>query len=301
MEKEIKIENSSGSLSGTIRVSDNSKKPAIVLIIAGSGPTDRDGNNHLSGKTNNLKQLAEQLAEHNVASLRFDKRGVGKSQAAVVSENQLRLQTFVTDALAWAKHLRDSAKFSQIFILGHSEGGLIAIEACQQFKADGLILLATPGRNLANILQDQLTQQLAGQPEWLQKSLKILDSLKNGELVPQVPVELQALFRPSVQPYLQSILKLDPAVELTKLTLPILLIQGNEDLQISVADAQLLKQAVPTAKLAIIPHMNHVLKNIPKSDNKANLASYQQPNRPLAPELIKQIIKFFNTENYSNQ
>ncbi|AUJ32156.1 MAG: alpha/beta fold hydrolase [Liquorilactobacillus nagelii] len=298
MEKEIKLDVSNGSLSGTLIVPDNLEKPTIVLIVAGSGPTDRDGNNRLSGETNNLKQLAEQLAAHNVASLRFDKRGVGKSQSATIPENQLRLQTFVTDVLSWVRYLSESDKFSKIFILGHSEGGLISIEACQKFKANGLILLATPGRNLANILQDQLTQQLSGQEEWLQRSIQILDSLKNGNLVPQVPVELETLFRPSVQPYLQSILKVEPAIELTKLKLPILLIQGTEDLQISVADAELLNQAVPTAKLAIIPKMNHVLKIVPESDTKANLASYQQPDKPLSSELVQKILKFLNIENY---
>ncbi|MCP0887360.1 alpha/beta hydrolase [Ligilactobacillus sp. WILCCON 0076] len=298
MEKEIKLDVSNGSLSGTLIVPDNIEKPTIVLIVAGSGPTDRDGNNRLSGETNNLKQLAEQLAAHNVASLRFDKRGVGKSQSATIPENQLRLQTFVTDVLSWVRYLSESDKFSKIFILGHSEGGLISIEACQKLKAAGLILLATPGRNLANILQDQLTQQLSGQEEWLQRSIQILDSLKNGNLVPQVPVELETLFRPSIQPYLQSILKIDPVIELTKLKLPILLIQGTEDLQVSVSDAELLKQAVPTAKLAIIPKMNHVLKIVPESDTKANLASYQQPDKPLSSELVQKILNFLNTEDY---
>lgn len=297
MEKEVKVDVLGGILAGSLIVPANSQKPTIVLIISGSGPTDRNGNNALSGKTNNLKQLAHELANKNVASLRFDKRGVGGSQSATIPEEKLKLQTFVNDVLSWLTYIHESSKFGKIFVLGHSEGGLIAIKACQRIKVAGCILLATPGQRLAEVLQHQLSQQLASQPSWLQKSLNILASLQNGNLVPQVPTELQSIFRPSVQPYLQSILNVDPAAELAKIDSPILIVQGTEDLQVTISDAKLLKQAVPKAKLVIIAKMNHVLKEVPKSDTQSNLASYQQPNIPLNTQLVKQITFFLNTEN----
>lgn len=292
MEKEVKIDVLNGTLAGSLIVPANSKKPTIVLIIAGSGPTDRNGNNIISGETNNLKQLAHKLADNNVASLRFDKRGVGGSKSATIPEENLKLQTFVDDVLAWLSYIHESCGFGKVFVLGHSEGGLIAIKACQKFKVAGCILLATPGQKLAQVLEKQLSQQLANQPSWLQESLRILDSLKNGNLVPQVPDELQSLFRPSVQPYLQSILNVDPAIELAKLEFPVLIAQGTEDLQVTVSDAKLLKQSVPKSKLVIIDKMNHVLKNIPESDTQSNLASYRKPNKPLETELVRQIASF---------
>ncbi|WP_281164601.1 alpha/beta hydrolase [Liquorilactobacillus sicerae] len=295
-EQTVAIKVTPGKLAGSLLLPAQSTKPAIVLLIAGSGPTDRDGNNRLSGQSDNLKQLAIHLANNGFASLRYDKRGVGRSQTAGVAEQQLRFQTFVADALAWANYLKQTAAFSQIFILGHSEGGLIAIKACQQFQAAGLILLATPGRSLAEILAGQLKQQLASQPQLLQQSLQILANLAVGRLVSTVPPELQVIFRPSVQPYLQSLLAFDSPVKLAQLKLPILIVQGTADLQVSVADAQLLKKAVPTAKLVVIEHMNHVLKIVDPADRGNNLASYHQPNRPLAGKLNQQLIAFLTAQ-----
>lgn len=164
MEKEVKIDVLNGTLVGSLIVPTNSKKPTIVLIIAGSGPTNRNGNNMLAGETNNLKQLAYELANKNVVSLRFDKRGVGGSKSAIIPEEKLKLQTFVDDVLAWLTYIHESCGFGKVFVLGHSEGRLIAIKACQKFKVAGCILMATLGQKLAQVLEKQLRQQLASQP-----------------------------------------------------------------------------------------------------------------------------------------
>jgi len=288
-ESEIVLETSTGQIFGTLVVPVNVKTSPLVLIIAGSGPTDRDGNSPLGVQTNTYKMISENLAENGIASLRFDKRGIAQSRSAMTAESDLRFETYVNDVNAWISLLRSDKRFSSIIVLGHSEGSLIGMIAAEQSKISAFISIAGAGRSADIILKEQLENKLPQQ--LMDESNKILDSLKAGKTVSNVNLVLASLYRPSVQPYMISWLRYDPAKEIGKLKIPVLIVQGSTDLQVPVKDANLLSAAKPDAKLLIIENMNHVLKES-DSDLQKNMATYNNPALPLKSGLTEEIISF---------
>lgn len=283
----ISLQTETGKVEGTLLIPDRENKVPLVLIIAGSGPTDRDGNNPVM-KNNSLKMLAEGLAENGIASLRYDKRGVGESKDAGLSESELRFEHYVQDAKAWVDYLSKDSRFSEIVILGHSEGSLIGMIATQNPDVTKFISLAGVGTPAGEIIREQLKPQ---PPFVLEQSLPILEKLEKGETVDEVPPMLFSLFRPSVQPYLVSWFRYDPRQELAKLNKPILIIQGTTDLQVGVDDAEKLANANERAELRIIEEMNHILKEA-ESDRTKNIATYSMPELPLQSDLLESILKF---------
>jgi len=269
---------------------DTSKAMPIVLLLSGSGPTDRNGNSPmLPGKNNSLLMLAEGLASNGIASLRYDKRGVGESTGAMVAEADLRFETYVDDAVSWCEQLRKDKRFSAIVIAGHSEGSLIGMLAAKRCNADGFISISGAGRAAADILHTQLAGKLP--PELATQSDAILKNLEAGKTTENTPPELAAIYRPSVQPYLISWFHYDPAKSIAALTVPVLIIQGTTDLQVTVDDAKRLAAANPKAKLLLIDGMNHVLKEVP-ADRDKQIASYSNPDLRLAPDFLVGIVDF---------
>ena len=282
-----------GALAGTLALPSTGAPTAAVLLIAGSGPTNRDGNSTIPGvQPNTLKLLAQELAARGFATLRTDKRGIGESAAAMTSEADLTIQTYSGDNRAWATDLRHKAGVPCVWLLGHSEGALIA-ELAAKDNPDicGLILIAGAGRSMGTIIRAQVEGNPANPPEIRKQVFDILASLEAGHTVVDVPPMLQSLFRPSVQPYLMSELALDPAAILSRLRIPVQILQGDNDLQVSIADAQALAAARPDAKLAILAGVNHVLKIAPP-DRAANFATYADPALPVAPGIVDLIASF---------
>ncbi len=291
-EEAIQLETPGGVIHGTLMLPEKLPAP-IALIIAGSGPTDRNGNSPaIPGQNNSLKYLAQGLAERGIASVRYDKRGVAESIKAATSETNLRFTTYADDATDWIAKLRKDARFTNIAVIGHSEGSLIGLLAVPRAGANGFVSLSGAGRRAGVILREQLK---AGIPDtaMYNRVEKIIVELEAGRTVENVSPELAQLFRPSVQPYIISWLPLDPAVLIGKLTVPALLIQGTTDLQVSVNDAQALAKGKPDAKLFIVDGMNHVLKAAPL-DRTQNIAAYTDPSLPVVPRVIEEIAAFIN-------
>jgi pimeloyl-ACP methyl ester carboxylesterase len=284
--EEVTLSIEPGTLHGTLALPDKSGPVPVILFISGSGPTDRDGNTRLlPGNNNSLKMLADSLAQHGYASLRYDKRGVAASKEAVQSEDLLRFEDYVGDAVDWIKQLRQDERFSQIIVLGHSEGSLIGMLAAREAQTDAYISVA----GMAQPADSLILEQLAPQPDFVKNEANtIISSLQEGRVVDSVSQTMFALFRPSVQPYLISWFKYQPAEIIQELTQPVLIVQGTTDLQVKVKEAQRLAQAQPEAKLAIINEMNHVLKTAP-TDPQTNLAAYSNPDLPLSDGLVESI------------
>ncbi len=283
------LQTATGELSGTLTVPILKGTFPVALIIAGSGPTDRNGNN-LQMKNNSLLLLAHELAAQGIASIRYDKRGIGASKDALISEENLRFENYAEDAKAWSAQLKADPRFDKLIIIGHSEGSLLGMLACEQ--ADAFVSLAGAGRPIDVILKEQLTVQLKGKKKLLRAVDEGISKLKNGELVEDAPVELFGLFRPSVQPYMMSWMKYDPAVEISKLNIPVIIIQGTTDLQVQVKDAKLLHAASPGSRYILIEGMNHIFKLAP-SDREKNIETYTNPELPLAPGLLLAIGAIF--------
>ncbi len=283
-EQEVAID----KLKGTLSIPFYKTKTAI-LLIAGSGPTDRDGNNTLGFTNNSLKMVADGLAEAGFAVLRFDKRGIAASQAAVSDPRALRFDDFVGDAKAWVNYLSDQG-YRKIIIAGHSQGSLVGILAAQDNpKVDGLISLAGASEDAGSAIIRQLSQQ----SEELSKEAEVkIDSIRNGFTVKKYSAVLGSLFNPQVQPFLQSYMAYDPSAEIKKLKIPAQIINGTTDLQVRVEDAQTLKESYPKADILIISEMNHVLKHAAAGDLVANGATYSDPTIPLKEGLLEGMIDF---------
>jgi hypothetical protein len=287
IEKVISIETGIGKLEGSLLTSDVKGSNTVALIIAGSGPTDRNGNN--PSMTNNaLKMLAEELALVGISSLRYDKRGIGQSKAAGLKEIDLRFDHYINDARHWIDYLVTLNNFNKIIVIGHSEGSLIGMIASQQTNVDKYISLAGAGQPIDLTIRAQLKAQ---PPIVLEQSTPILDKLLKGETVDNVPVFLNALFRPSIQPYMISWFKYDPRLEIAKLNKPVLIVQGDTDIQVSLTDADNLAIANNKAKKVVIKNMNHIFKQA-TLNRQANLLTYSQPDLPIKAELIKVISDF---------
>ena len=286
-EEEITLKTKTGDIKGSLLVPSNSEKASVVLIISGSGPTDRNGNN--PNMTNNsLMMLANELKKNGIASLRFDKRGIGESTSSGMQESDLRFENYVNDVKGWVDLLKESNKFSKIIVLGHSEGSLIGMIASQKAEVEKFISVAGAGNSAGDIIREQLKAQPA---VVLNQSLPIIEKLENGEREENVPQMLYALFRPSVQPYMISWFKYDPQIEIAKLNKPVLIVQGTTDIQVSVLDADKLASANNKAQKQIIEGMNHILKEA-DMDRIKNIQTYSMPDLPLKKPLIEIIVKF---------
>lgn len=287
-ESNIVLKTQTGNIYGTLMMPAGVDKAPVVLIIAGSGPTDRDGNNTGGVTARSYKLLADSLLARGIATVRYDKRGIGESAEALGEEATLRFEDMIDDARGFIKMLKADKRCSQVIVLGHSEGTLVGMVAAEKERADKYISVAGMGERIDIILKSQIALQSA---EMAQRAGEIMDSLRAGHEVKKIDQGLEGLFRPSIQPYMRSFLKYDPAAEIKKLKMPVLVVQGTTDIQVETKEATLLGKANPKAKVVIIKGMTHVLKDGP-ADREGNMAVYSQPDTPLSAGLVPAIANF---------
>lgn len=292
-EEPIVLNTETGTIYGTLKVPNNKSSIPIAIIIAGSGPTDRNGNSQLT-QNNAYKMLSDNLFYNGIATLCFDKRGIAESKQAMKDESEIRFDHYIDDVREWINLLSKDKRFSDIIIIGHSEGSLIGMIASENnATVKKYISIAGMGVSFDVTLKEQMEKQLSGQPQALKETIfSYIDKLKKGETISNVPPTLNALFRPSVQPYMTSIMKYDPKIEIAKLTIPVLIVQGTTDIQVTVEHANILSAGNPKAKKVIIENMNHVLKDCTSNDVQAQSPTYNNLNIPLNKELGKAIIEF---------
>ena len=290
-EEDVILNTATGDIHGKLLLPDSTTTAPLVIIIAGSGPTDMDGNTLGSDfRNNSLKLLAEALAREGIASLRYDKRGIGKSHAAAAGEEELRFEHYIDDAAAWADMFADDERFCTVAIAGHREGSLIGMVAAQKSKTvKAYISIAGCGSPAYEVIEEQL----AAQPEQVRREAAAINSeLREGRTVEDVPGYLAALYRKSVQPYLISWFKYNPAKEIAKLKIPVLILQGEKDIQVGVKEAEKLRMARILSSYYTIPDMNHVLKHCTSNDMVSQLETYRNPHLPVKEELIGHIVRF---------
>ncbi len=284
----VSIQLDNGILEGTLSIADTNKLTPVVYIIAGSGPNDRDGNQP-AAKSNAHLLLSDSLLSRGVSTLRVDKRMSGNSIVEMVSEEDMTFDYFVDDSKLWIDFLEKQNRFSDIIIIGHSQGSLVGILAAQNNnKVDAFISLAGPSGKVFEKLREQIYTQT---PVFKTGLEPIFLKLEKGERVDSIPPFLNNLFRPSVQPFLISWDKYDPTEEIKKLEIPVAIIQGTTDFQVSVADAEQLKEAYPKAELMIIEGMNHVIKDAP-ADRMKNMKTYTDPDLPINSSITQHIVEF---------
>jgi len=289
---EVTVPGPQGRLAGTLL--DPGKDAPAILIIQGSGPTDRDGNNPLGVKGGVYRQLAEALAVKGVATLRIDKRGMFGSKGAIADANDVTIAAYAADAHAWIDMLRQKTGRKCVWLLGHSEGSLVALRAAQDPKGIcGVIMVSGAGRPYGEVIRAQLRANPANAP-LLASGEAAIDQLEAGKRVDgaTMPVPLQPLFRDNVQGFLIEAFSYDPAKLAGAIKLPVLILQGDKNLQVAVTDAELLKRGQPAATLKILPGINHVLKPVDSDDRAANAATYGNADLAIAPAVSEAIAAF---------
>ncbi len=266
-------------------VSANASK--LAILIAGSGPTDLNGNRP-NMKNNSLLYLSNSIVDSGIATVRFNKRGIAKSTGQGFNESELNIEQYANDVTSIINHFKQIG-FKEIYVIGHSEGSLISLISLQNTKVQGFVSLAGAGNSADVLLKEQLKPKLP--PAFFNQAEVIIDSLKNGEIVSNTPPQLNFLLRQSVQPYLISWFKYSPIDLIKTIDCPSLIINGDKDIQTDVKEAEILHAAASNSQLTIINNMNHVLKPV-TGDMQENIATYTNPDLQISDELVKNIVEF---------
>lgn len=293
-EENVSIESSGCTLFGTLATPADDGDTAI-LIIAGSGPTDRNGNNPLGVGARSYALIADLLADEGFASLRYDKRGIGASELSREKLEKVVLEDFIGDARRLARYLKHERGYARVVLLGHSEGALIALAAAgDNPDVDAVVSLCGPGQPLDALIKKQIGRQ-TGQLG-LTKTLEIygiLDSLKTGRVPRHIPADLERMLFPrAVLPFLISAMRYDPAQLAARLRKPLLIVGGENDIQVGPEQAEMLKLAQPTAEMAVVEKMTHVLKSCDTTDSVIQILAYQNGDLPLSPGLKKILLDY---------
>lgn len=272
-------------IDGTLLKPNEGTKPNLAIIIAGSGPTNRNGNQNFL-KNNSLKKLAVGLTENGIATFRFDKRIVKQIRQNNVDKNMM-FDDFVSDASDVINYFKEKDNYNKIYVIGHSQGSLVGMLSAKD-KADGFISLAGAGHNIGDVLIEQITKTA---PMFSEDTKRVVKSLKEGKTTTDFPIALASIFNADLQPFMMNWMSHNPTEIIKELKMSILIINGTKDLQVSVGEAEVLKEANDTAELVIIENMNHVLFEIEGGDLE-NSKSYNESFRAISPQLIKSITDF---------
>ena len=283
------------TLPGTLTIpAKHRRQTPVALIVAGSGPTDRNGNSagalRAQNNSNLYAILAWQLANAGIASVRYDKRVLGDNLQKI-DVSKTSIDDFVADAISGARMLVGDKRFSKVIMIGHSEGAELVLQAANRgAPAAGIVMLSGAGRPIMSVLREQISKQLppADLVKWDSASARYLRGEEPGDVLPG----LRSLLLPANRNFMQTWAKYDPVAEIRSAKVPVLIVQGGRDIQVTEADARALKAADPVAQLVVIPAANHVFRAAASADRIAQLRLYTDPTIPIVPELTPAIVEW---------
>jgi pimeloyl-ACP methyl ester carboxylesterase len=260
---------------------------AGIIIVPGSGPIDRDGNGPTGLHSDSYRLLAEGLRSAGFSTLRIDKRGFFGSRDAIANPEAVTISNYAADLKRWAAAFAQRIGTHCVWIAGHSEGGLVALVAAQDLQPCGLILLAAPGRRISELIREQFRRNPANTP-YLVEIDRIITGLEHGKTqdINTISPVLLPIFREGLQRYMIDLFSYDPAPLARNIKQPVVILQGDRDVQVTLQDARRLAAAMPHARIAILPGVTHMLK---RDVDGAPFASYHNPDLPLAADIVPTI------------
>lgn len=286
-----------GNLEGEAIIVADAK--AAIVIVPGAGQIDRDGNSGAALESDSYRMLAEGLAHAGFSTLRIDKRGSFGSRNAIAIPEDVSIASQAADLGLWQQALAERAGTRCVWIAGHNEGGLVALLAANgEVKPCGLLLLATPGRPIRELMIEKSMTDPLDAPS-LAETDRILSDLRKRKADDPKMFEaalLQMIKSPIINPvgerHLVDLLGYDPAEIARKVTLPVLILRGDRDVQVTLVDSKLLASVMPQASVVELSGMTHMLKqDVPG----VRFATYRNPKLPLAPEIVPTIADFIGT------
>lgn len=287
--QEIEIRNGEIQLPGTLRIPANGQGHPLLIFIAGSGNIDRDGNQAGTMiQPAYIRQLGEALASRDLAFFSYDKR-------TAVAQNREFLDTvllddYVSDVHALVRYFDKDPRFSEIHLLGHSQGSLVSmLSLAEETPVRSLISIAGPASPIDSVMLKQLKVQ---SPDLAREAAAHLDRLKKGDSLGVVSPLLQPLFVPANLPILKEWMAYQPVAVFGKIDTPTLLIYGEEDTQVSPQAGVRLKKVRPETRLVRIPGMNHVLKQL--GSPSENMRAYTDSTMPISPALVLEIVQWID-------
>ncbi|MEP6280377.1 MAG: alpha/beta hydrolase, partial [Nonlabens ulvanivorans] len=253
------------NIQGTLLTPDTYEKVPLVIIIGDQGAVDRNGNERRT-KSNAYLQLADSLLAQGIATYRYDKRILTQIKNRKPSDKTL-FSDFIIDAKESVYFFKNDSRFSKIYLAGHGQGSLVAMLAVNKDVA-GFISINGAGQSIDDVIVQQIAQQ---QPGLDKVAAETFDRVKKSEK-PVVDIErdLYVIIGPQVQPFMKSWMQYNPATELKNISAPVLIVNGTKNRQVDATEAQLLKDAAPTATFEIIENMNHVLKTVGNDEIEAS-------------------------------
>ena len=270
-------------IEGTLYTPIENETSPLVIFIAGSGPTDRDGNQSFM-KNDMLKKMATFLSNNGIATFRYDKRIVKQIRTKTIDKN-ISFDDFVTDARSVINFFK--SKFETIIVAGHSQGSLVGLLALNQ-SVDAFVSLAGAGKPIDRILEEQISKSA---PMFLEDSKRVLATLKAGETTKDYPLPLGSIFNLELQPFMANWMQYNPVEVIKKQEIPTLIINGDKDLQVGIEEAKLLYEAAQNGQLLIVENMNHILVNI-EGDDLENMKSYNIATLEIAQEVSDRMLDF---------
>lgn len=280
-----------GESFGTLSIANTDGQSPVVLLIAGSGPTDRN-----MGKGNAYKMLCDSLLAYGISSLRYDKRTSGETVRSLSNFENMNFDYFVNDAKSWVHFLKEDGRFSDVIIIGHSQGSLVGILAAQKVPVDKFISLAGPGERIDAVIKKQIYDQPGNKLFFGTYIDSVFNEIAQGHIVDSIPPMFLSIFNKEAQPFLTSWIQYDPTLEIQKLTIPVLIVQGEMDFQVRMEQYDLLKNALATADTLVVQNMNHAMRYADTLDKFENAKNYEDPNVGLVIGLVNKLAAFIKAE-----
>tara|TARA_R110000796_G_scaffold104102_1_gene213830 strand:+ start:215422 stop:216348 length:927 start_codon:yes stop_codon:yes gene_type:complete len=286
--EDINMTNGEIKIPGTLSYLKTNDKVPLVIFVHGSGNIDRNGNQAGTPvQANYIKTLSDSLITKEIAFYRYDKRTATPENMAKL--NAITLKDFANDVKVVINHFKNDPRFSSIHLIGHSQGSLVAMLAITD-DIKSYISIAGAGESIDKTIVKQLNGQ---SPELAKVAKQHIDELMKTDTIVSVNPFLISLFAPQNQKFWKNWMLINPEEEIKKITIPILIINGESDLQVKVSDAEGLKAANPKATLVIIPKMNHVMKVVDSIEE--NQQAYIDEKYPLSSILVHNLSEFIKS------
>jgi uncharacterized protein len=313
-EHEVTFTSGNDTIYGTLLLPNGSRKMPAALLLSGSGPTDRDGNNTLlPSPIDSHKIMARILADQGVASLRYDKLGTGKTGIASYAAHpgDLDFDTYVNEARDGLKYLKSRPDIdpTRIMILGHSEGGFIAMLVASDSgsRVKALALVNSLSKPYLQTIHDQYQARLADAVKagtltqaGADKIVSAIDNinrslLSTGTLPADIPPELAQIYNPTTAKFLASVGKYDPGKVAESLpnTLAVLVTCGEKDIQVLCSDVPNLLDGFRLAgnehvTFVQLKDTNHILREVQGGDP----ADYADTSKPFSTQMKQALSDF---------